>query len=62
MGTLMIDLHCHILPNVDDGPDSLELSLKMLKQAQSQGIEIQERPVNELQAGMEVENKEGYDD
>ncbi len=35
----MIDLHCHILPNVDDGPDSLELSLKMLKQAASQGIE-----------------------
>ena len=35
----MIDLHCHILPNVDDGPDSLELSLKMLEQAHSQGIE-----------------------
>ena len=25
----MIDLHCHILPNIDDGPKSIEQSLKM---------------------------------
>lgn len=34
----MIDLHCHILPCLDDGPDSLELSLEMAKQAVAEGI------------------------
>ncbi|MDN6270443.1 MAG: tyrosine protein phosphatase, partial [Tetragenococcus koreensis] len=34
----MIDLHCHILPGVDDGADSMETSLAMAKEAVSQGI------------------------
>jgi protein-tyrosine phosphatase len=34
----MIDIHCHILPGVDDGPDQLDESLKMLKEAAAQGI------------------------
>ena len=34
----MIDFHNHILPNVDDGSRSLEMSLKMLKEASMQGI------------------------
>ncbi|MDN6664498.1 MAG: tyrosine protein phosphatase [Tetragenococcus koreensis] len=34
----MIDLHCHILPGVDDGADSLETSLAMAKEAVQQGI------------------------
>lgn len=34
----MIDLHCHILPGVDDGPSNSELSLEMVKQAVSLGI------------------------
>ena len=34
----MIDFHNHILPNVDDGSKSLEMSLDMLKHAESQGI------------------------
>jgi protein-tyrosine phosphatase len=34
----MIDLHCHILPNVDDGPQSLAESVEMAKQAVEQGI------------------------
>ncbi len=25
----MIDLHCHILPGVDDGPENLEESIAM---------------------------------
>ena len=34
----MIDFHNHIIPNVDDGPKSIEVSLAMLNEAQKQGI------------------------
>ena len=34
----MIDFHNHILPNIDDGSESLEMSLIMLKRAAEQGI------------------------
>jgi protein-tyrosine phosphatase len=34
----MIDLHCHILPNVDDGPKSMTESVEMAKQAFRQGV------------------------
>ena len=34
----MIDIHTHILPNVDDGSDSTEISIQMLKDAKNQGI------------------------
>jgi protein-tyrosine phosphatase len=35
----MIDLHCHILPGLDDGPRSLEESLLMARTAVADGIE-----------------------
>lgn len=35
----MIDLHCHILPNLDDGALSVEDSVAMARQAQEDGIE-----------------------
>ncbi len=35
----MIDIHCHILPGVDDGPDNLEYAVKMAKQALACGID-----------------------
>ncbi|WP_373756151.1 tyrosine-protein phosphatase [Jeotgalibaca porci] len=34
----MIDLHCHILPGLDDGAEDLEASLAMAEQAVAQGI------------------------
>lgn len=34
----MIDIHCHILPGVDDGAKHLEDSIAMAKQAISEGI------------------------
>lgn len=37
-GDSMIDMHSHILWNVDDGPKSLEESIKMLQQAVKEGI------------------------
>jgi len=34
----MIDLHCHILPGIDDGAEDLDASLAMAEKAISQGI------------------------
>ncbi|EPI00966.1 putative capsular polysaccharide biosynthesis protein [Enterococcus faecalis 13-SD-W-01] len=34
----MIDLHCHILPGIDDGAETLEASIDMAEKAISQGI------------------------
>jgi len=34
----MIDVHCHILPGIDDGPESMDLSLEMAESAIADGI------------------------
>ena len=34
----MIDLHCHLLPGIDDGPDTLEAALALARQALAGGI------------------------
>ena len=34
----MIDLHCHLLPGIDDGPTTLEVSLAMARCAVDDGI------------------------
>lgn len=34
----MIDIHCHILPNIDDGAPTMETSLEMARLAISEGI------------------------
>lgn len=36
----MIDLHCHILPGIDDGAPDLELSLAMARRAVEDGITV----------------------
>jgi len=35
----MVDIHCHLLPNVDDGPRSWDVCLQMCEMAQADGIE-----------------------
>lgn len=35
----MTDMHSHILPGVDDGPESVETSVKMLKESRAQGVD-----------------------
>jgi protein-tyrosine phosphatase len=34
----MVDLHCHILPGIDDGPEAMEESLAMAESAIADGI------------------------
>jgi protein-tyrosine phosphatase len=34
----MIDLHCHFLPGVDDGPDTIEQSVELVAMAHADGI------------------------
>lgn len=34
----MVDIHCHILPGLDDGADSLETSLQMAEMAIADGV------------------------
>ncbi len=33
-----IDIHCHVMPGVDDGSPNVETSLKMLEIAEKNGI------------------------
>jgi protein-tyrosine phosphatase len=35
----MIDLHCHALPGIDDGPETIEGSLALMQAAQAAGID-----------------------
>lgn len=34
----MVDLHCHLLPLVDDGPASVEQTLRLAEQAANEGV------------------------
>ncbi len=34
----MVDIHCHILPGIDDGPESIEMSIEMAEMAITEGI------------------------
>ncbi len=36
----MIDLHCHLLPGVDDGPSEIEESVALCRQAAADGCEV----------------------
>lgn len=38
-GHAVIDLHCHILPGIDDGPDSLDASLTMARAQVAAGVD-----------------------
>ena len=36
----VIDLHCHLLPGVDDGAQNLSVSLAMARAAVAQGVTV----------------------
>ena len=35
----IVDMHCHVLPGVDDGPKRMEDSIAVLREAARQGID-----------------------
>lgn len=35
----LVDIHAHLLPGIDDGPDDLEGSLEMARMAVSKGVQ-----------------------
>jgi protein-tyrosine phosphatase len=36
----VIDIHCHILPGLDDGPSNLDFSLSMVRAAVAAGTQL----------------------
>ena len=36
----MIDLHCHVLPGIDDGPETMDGSLELARAASDQGTTV----------------------
>lgn len=34
----LVDMHCHILPSVDDGAKNMEEAIRMLKMEYDQGV------------------------
>ncbi len=34
----MIDLHCHVLPGIDDGPETIEASIALARRAEESGV------------------------
>lgn len=35
-----VDIHCHVLPKVDDGSTSMEMSIEMLKMLYAEGVSV----------------------
>jgi protein-tyrosine phosphatase len=39
MGAGYVDIHAHVLPGIDDGPDDLDQSVSMLRAAAASGTD-----------------------
>ena len=38
-GSFVVDIHTHVLPGIDDGSKSSEMSLEMLRESKAQGVD-----------------------
>ncbi len=55
---MLIDLHSHLLPNIDDGSKSLRASIRMAKEAVDSGIKAALMTLHHMN-GHYVNHKEG---
>ena len=60
----MVDFHSHVLFDVDDGSESLEMSMKMIEQSISEGVRILALTPHHIKGLFEeaMENKESYEE
>ena len=35
---ILVDVHCHVLPEMDDGSEAVDVSLAILRQEKEQGV------------------------
>ena len=62
MVKIMIEMHCHLLPNVDDGSSSFEESIELIKKLKDIGVEkIIITPHYIRSTKYNVDNKEKYE-
>jgi len=54
----MVDIHCHVLPGVDDGAESIEESLQMLRRSAATGVDIVVATPHLLRGVYEIESVE----
>lgn len=68
----LIDIHCHVLPFIDDGPDTLEEAIEILEESKRQGIrhmiltphyrkEFFDEPMSEIIKAFKLLQKEALD-
>ena len=55
---MLVDVHSHILPGIDDGSKNMEETIKMLRMAQKEKIEENQEIKEQLQEEKQEENKE----
>ena len=44
----MVDLHCHLLPGIDDGSKNMEISLRLAREATENGVTDIMLTINEM--------------
>ena len=37
---MLVDVHCHVLPEMDDGSEAVDVSLAILRQEREQGVGV----------------------